>query len=90
MPPELADAPVILPVIVPIVQLYVLAALEVNAILVDTPLQIVFVAVFVIPGVGSTVTVMVSGNPTHEPVVEVGVTEYSILPELALLGFVSV
>ena len=90
VPPELAEAPVILPVIVPIVQLKLLGALDVNAILVAIPLQTFSVAKFVTKGVGFTVTVIVVGEPTHEPPVDVGVTAYSIEPALALLGFVNV
>ena len=40
-------------------------------------------------GVGLTVTVIVVGLPTHEPVVEVGVTTYCTVPEALLLGLVS-
>lgn len=57
--PELALAPVMLPVIVPIVQLKLLAALDVKEILVEAPLQILFVAAFVTTGIGFTVTVIV-------------------------------
>lgn len=57
--PELALEPVILPVIVPIVQLKLLAELDVKEILVDAPLQILFVAAVVTTGVGFTVTVKV-------------------------------
>jgi hypothetical protein len=54
-----ALAPVMPPVIVPIVQLKVLAALAVNARLGDVPLQIDAVFAFVTDGLGFTVTVMV-------------------------------
>lgn len=40
------------PDIVPMVQLKLLAALEVNAILVEAPLQMVFVEAFVTAGIG--------------------------------------
>jgi hypothetical protein len=40
-------------------------------------------------GVGLTVTVIVKAAPVHVPVVE-GVTIYSTVPAVALLGFVSV
>jgi hypothetical protein len=36
------------------------------------------------------VTVIVKAAPIHVPVVEVGVTIYSTVPAVALLGFVSV
>ena len=44
----------------------------------------------VIVGLGLTFTVISVGLPTHEPVVAVGVTVYTILPALELLGFVKV
>ncbi len=88
--PEPATAPVTLPVMVPSVQLKLLAALDVKAILVEAPLQILFVEALVTAGVGLTVTVIVSGVPTQEPVLEVGVIIYSTLPALALLGLVKV
>jgi hypothetical protein len=54
-----ALAPVIPPVIVPIVQVNVLAALAVNAIFVGVALQIVAVLAVVTAGVGLTVTVII-------------------------------
>ncbi len=65
VPPELALAPVIFPVIVPIVQLNVLGVLEVRLMLVPTPLQVEAVVELVTKGVGFTVTVMVN-NPMQE------------------------
>ena len=41
-------------------------------------------------GEGLTVTVIVNGEPAHEPVVELGVTIYSMEPAVASLGFISV
>jgi hypothetical protein len=38
----------------------------------------------------SGLTVIVKSSPIHVPVVEVGVTIYSTVPAVALLGFVSV
>lgn len=90
IPPELAAAPVMLPVIVPTVQLKLLAALDVKLILLDAPLQMVFEAAFVTAGMGLTVTVIVYVDPVHKPVVDVGVTRYSTEPADELLGFVSV
>jgi hypothetical protein len=87
---EPAADPVMLPVMVPIVQLKLLAALDVNDILAEAPLHIVFVAAFVTDGAGFTVTVMVSGAPTHAPLVDVAVTMYCTEPGVALLGFVKV
>jgi hypothetical protein len=57
--PDPAVAPVIPPVTVPTVQVKVLAALAVNATLVEVALQIVFVFAVVTTGVGLTVTVIV-------------------------------
>lgn len=57
--PELALAPVILPVIVPIVQLKLLAALDVKEISVEAPLQILLAAALVTTGIGLTFTVIV-------------------------------
>jgi hypothetical protein len=54
-----AVAPVMPPVTVPTVQVNVLAALAVNAMLVEVLLQIDFVEAVVTTGVGLTVTVMV-------------------------------
>ncbi len=74
--PELAIAPVMLPVIVPIVQAKLLGVPDVNEIFGLVPLQILFVAALVTVGIGLTVTVIVKAVPEHEPVVEVGVTRY--------------
>jgi hypothetical protein len=57
--PDPADAPVIPPVIVPIVQVNVLGAVAVKAILVAVPLQMAAVFAVVTAGLGFTVTVMV-------------------------------
>lgn len=56
--PELALAPVMLPVIVPIVQANVLGALAVKAIAGLVPLQVAAVLAVVTSGVGLTVTVI--------------------------------
>jgi hypothetical protein len=53
------------PVIVPIVHVNVLVTLAVKAMLVPTPLQIVFVAEVATVGAGFTVTVKVVGVPVH-------------------------
>ena len=63
----LADAPVIPPVTVPIVQVKVLGWLDVSAILLLVLLQMVFVALFVTTGVGLTEMVKVLAVPV-EPV----------------------
>ena len=55
--PELADAPVIPPVMVPMVHAKLLAILDVNAIFGLVPPQVVAVAKFVIAGNGFTVIV---------------------------------
>lgn len=57
--PDPAVAPVTPPVIVPIVQLYVLDTVDVSAMLVVLPLQMVSLFAVVTAGVGFTVTVMV-------------------------------
>jgi hypothetical protein len=88
--PEPALEPVIPPVIVPIVHAKLLATLDVRAMFGLIPLHALTEAVFVTTGIGSTVTVTVVAAPAHEPEVDVGVTRYSILPELALLGLVKV
>jgi hypothetical protein len=75
--PEPPLAPVIPPEIVPIVQLKVLAAVDVNEIFVVAPLQIVALLAVVTTGVGFTVTVIVYGDPGQPGVaVDVGVTIY--------------
>ncbi len=76
VPPEPALAPVIPPVIVPIVHVNVLGTLDVNVMFIEAPLQIVAVDELVTVGPGFTVTVIVNGLPTHEPVVDVGVIMY--------------
>jgi hypothetical protein len=78
------------PVTVPIVHAKLLAAVAVSEILGLVLLQIASVAGLVTAGVGFTVTVIVNGVPAHAPVTEVGVTMYSTLPAVALLGFVNV
>ena len=78
------------PVIVPIVHVNVLAAFAVKVMFVPVPLQIVFVAAVVTVGAGFTVTVIVKAAPGHEFTVEVGVTIYSTVPAVVLLGLVSV
>jgi hypothetical protein len=90
--PEPFDAPVMPPVIVPIVQAKVLGAVAVNGILVAVLLQIESVAgTPVTTGVGFTVTVMIYGALAgHVPPVEVGVTRYSTVPAVALLGLLNV
>ncbi len=86
--PELALAPVMLPVIAPTVQLKLLAALAVNAMFGPVPLQVLAVAEVVTNGTGFTVTVMVCAEPAQVPTVEVGVIKYCTEPAPELLGFV--
>lgn len=89
--PVPALAPVMLPVIVPIVQLNVLAVLAVNGIAGLVPLQISKAAAVVTTGVGFTVMVMVYGAPGQAGVaMEVGVTIYWTVPVALLLGLFSV
>jgi len=87
--PELALAPVILPVMVPIVHANELGMLDVKLIFGPVPLQVPTVDEFVTAGAGLTVTVMVYREPVHEPPVEVGVTIYCTEPAVVLLGFVN-
>jgi len=79
-----------LPVIVPIVQVKVLAALAVKPILGPVPLHVAAVDEFVTAGIGLIVTVIGNTEPAQLPVVDVGVTLYITLPAVALLGFVKV
>ena len=90
MLPLPALAPVIPPVIAPMVHVNVLAALAVKFILVEVPLQIDAVFAVVTTGVGWTVTVIVYAGPWQAPAIDVGTTTYSTVPAVALLGFVSV
>jgi hypothetical protein len=70
--PLAGKAPVIPPVIAPIVQLNEApATLLFKAILVLVALQIVVKPVYVTFGVGFTVTTMSTGAPEHEPAVGV-------------------
>jgi hypothetical protein len=62
--PEPAVAPVILPVMVPMVQVKLLGAVAVRAIFGPVPLQIFAVAVLVTDGFGLTVTVIVKSSGT--------------------------
>lgn len=76
--PEPFEAPVIPPVIVPIVQLKLLGAVALNGILVLAPLHIAAVAgTPVTCGVGLTVTVITNGAlEGHVPPSDVAVTRY--------------
>ena len=85
-----ALAPVIPPVIVPIVQVKLLGIEEVRLIFGLVPLQMEVVAIVVTTGAGLTVTVMVVDGPAHTPLVEMGVTLYSTLPGAVPLGLTRV
>lgn len=74
--PKLPLAPVMLPVIVPIVHVKLLVALAVKVIFGAVLLQMLAVVALVRAGVGLTVTVIVKVAPTHKPADEVGVTIY--------------
>jgi hypothetical protein len=84
--PEPADAPVIPPVMVPTVHVNVLAVLAVSGRFVFVPLQTDAELGVVTTGVGFTVTVILVAAPTHEPTVAVGVTRYTTVPAVELLG----
>jgi hypothetical protein len=88
--PELAEAPVMLPVTVPIVHEKLLGAVAVKPTLGAVPLQILAVFGVVTSGTGYTVTVIIEDPPAHVPDVPVGVTIYSTVPATALLGLVNV
>jgi hypothetical protein len=88
--PEPALAPVILPVMEPIVHVKVLEMLAVKLMFGLVPLQVLAVAVVVTTGDGLTVTVMIYAFPEHDPVVETGVTIYCTVPAVVLLGLVNV
>jgi len=88
--PEPATAPLILPLLVPKVQLKLLAALAVSAMFGLVPLQTVAVVALVTAGIGFTVTVIVEAAPAQEPDVDVGVTKYCTEPDVALLGLLNV
>ncbi len=71
--PEEAEAPVMPPVIVPMVHVNVLGAVAVRAMFGLVALQVEAVFAVVTTGVGFTTTVRVKGFPTQEPVTDVGV-----------------
>lgn len=74
--PDPGLAPVIPPVMVPMLHVKLLAILAVRLILGLVPLQVVAVAELVTAGAAFTVTVIVKGDPTQVPAIEVGVTRY--------------
>src|SRR5947208_2356974 len=78
-----------LPVMIPIVQLKLLGALAVIGMFGPVPLQVLAVDELGRAAGGLRVTVIVNGDPAHEPVIEVGVTIYSTVAAVALLGLVS-
>jgi len=84
--PDPALAPVMPPVIVPTIQEKVLGMDAVRAIFRFAPLQVLTVAKLVPIGLGVTVTVIIDGIPVHDPTVAVGVTIYSTVPDVELLG----
>jgi hypothetical protein len=88
--PDPAEAPVMLPEMVPIVHAKVDGALAVSARFGLVLLQTDSVGALVTAGVGFTVNVAVNGAPAQPPVVEVGVIIYCTVPAVELLGLVSV
>lgn len=78
------------PVIAPIVQAKLLGNEDVNAIFGPKPLQVLADVEFVTIGLGFTAMVIVYGAPEQDPDEEVGVTMYSTVPAVVLLGLVSV
>ena len=89
--PDPAEAPVIPPLIAPIVHEKLAGTLEVSVMFGLVPLQTVAVAEFVTTGLGFTVTVIVNGaGGVQLPVTDVGVTMYCTEPAAVVLGFVNV
>jgi hypothetical protein len=88
--PDPAVAPVMPPLMLPIVHAKADGALDVSAMFGLVPLHIATAAGFVTTGVGFTVTVIVNGAPGQPPAIEVGVTMYWTVPAVVLLGFVKV
>ena len=89
VPPEPGVAPVIPPVIAPIVHTNVLLGkLAVKGRLVTPPLHIVAVLGVVNAGPGSTAIIIVYGRPGQE--LAVGIIIYSTVPVEVLLGFVRI
>lgn len=88
--PELALAPVIPPVMAPIVHEKLQGTDAVNAIFGPVPLQVVEVVEFVTTGIGLTVTVTEKEAHDKPVAISVGVTRYSTVPAAELLGLVSV
>lgn len=86
--PEPELAPVVPPVIVPIVHEKLLSIVADKVTLGLLPLQMSAGLIVVPTGVGLTVTVIVYADPVHVPVIVVGVTIYSTVPEAVLLGLV--
>src|SRR2546429_386826 len=72
--PLLALPPVMEPVLVPNVQVKVLATFAVRLTFMATPLQLACVVKVDTLGLGFTVLVILVAEPTHEPTVDVGVT----------------
>jgi hypothetical protein len=88
--PEPAVAPVIPPVIFPMVHAYADGTLDASEIFGLVPLHIASVAGLVTTGVGLTVTVIVNGAPGQPPATDVGVTIYSTVPAVVLPGLFNV
>ena len=89
--PVPALAPVMPPTIVPTVHVNVPGVLAERAIFGLPPLQIAAGGAFVTAGVGCTVTVITYGALAgHAPDVETGVTKYSTVPTVLLLGLLNV
>lgn len=87
--PEPADAPVIAPVLVPNVHTKVLGTLALRVRPVLVPLHILLIVAEVNDGAGFTVIVIGVIAPIQEPTVEVGVTLYTMLPAVILLGLLN-
>ena len=88
--PPAAVAPVIPPVIIPMVHVKVQGTDEVRTRFCGMSLHTELVAGFVTTGVGFTVTVIVNDGPEQVPAMETGVIINSTVPGTELLGLCSV
>jgi len=85
-----AGTPVTAPVVTLPIHEKLLAALDVSGMLSGELLHVLKLLPLVKAGPGSTLTVTVAKVPTHPPLSEVGITEYTTVPTVELLGLVSV
>jgi hypothetical protein len=89
-----AETPVTIPVPAPIDAIPGESLLQVppaviSLRVVSNPVQTSVVPV-IKAGLGSTATVIVNAEPAHDPAADVGVTKYSTVPDMVLLGLVRI